>query len=135
LLNAAALKYPATAVYKHIVEDCAGVARDTARTLLGVPGWSEVEHGFVIGFTATCATFVEHHARIRSRAALRSLGLSKLDATTVDQLVALPRMPFVSTLTLVGDRQPVPLDLLAKITAAPTFAGVGRLVLEGFRLG
>lgn len=135
LMNRPALKQPELATYTRITQTCGGAATDTGRSLLQVSGWSEVEHGFVVGFTTTCANFVANHARIRMRAALQSLGLSKLDAASVDQLVGLPPMPFVRVLRLVGERQPVPHELLQRITAAPMFARIEKLVLDGFAFG
>jgi hypothetical protein len=67
---------------------------------------------------------------------LRSITLSQLDVANLEWLVAVPRLPFIRTVTLLGDKQqPPPFGLFAKLAAAPVFAGVDKLVIEGYAIG
>jgi hypothetical protein len=107
----------------------------TARSLLRIAGSIETDDGFIVSVTTTLATYVTSHALVAARAPLRRLALSKIDAAGVDQLVALPRLPGLRELVLIGDRRPVPLDLVTRVATSRSFAGVTQLVLKDFVFG
>lgn len=112
-------------------QELASLARSTATDLFALPFDARVVDGFVAGVHLEAARFLEHHAPIFDRAPIVELGLRHVGEVLVEPLLAVPRLAQVRRLAIGPSTE----ACVARLVAAPAFAWLQRLELEGITLG